>query len=290
MEKVTVRVPGSCGELLQGTQEGLPLLVTCPIDRYSQVVIQKGIPVGLLPKARQMAQLAGDFYGVSLEGLQIDLSTELPIGKGMSSSSADIAAIGAAIACWGGKKVDPTELLKLCQQIEPTDGTFFEGILCLDHIKGSYICSMPTPPTMKVQIFDCGEQVNTIHFNKRQDLNELNQLKEPMLKEALEELREALNAGDPEKLAKSATTSALIHQQILPKPHLEAIISRLPQWGVLGLTVAHSGTVIGLLWSDDVEKELMTQAQNLLLQEWPEYKYWGEASLIGGGIDASVEE
>ena len=289
MKKVTVRVPGSCGELLQGTRNGVPLLVTCPIDRYSQVVIQKGNPTELPPKSEQMAKLASDFYGVSLEGLRIDLSTELPIGKGMSSSSADIGAIGAAIACWGGKEPEPVELLNLCQRIEPTDGIFFEGLLCLDHIYGSYLYPMATPPAMQVQIFDCGGQVNTIDFNGRPDLKELNRAKEPMIQKALEELEEALKIEDKKKLAKASTLSAIAHQQILKKPHLEEIIASLSQWGALGLTVAHSGTVIGLLWDEDTTQEQMDKTKELLIQKWSEYQYWGEANLIGGGIQIQVE-
>lgn len=289
MKKVTVRVPGSCGELLQGTWRGKPLLVTCPIDRYSQVTIEVGERESLPLKAEQMARLASDFYQVSLDGLKIQLQSELPIGKGMSSSSADTAAVGAAIGLWGGKEIDPQKLLELCQKIEPTDGTFFEGILYLDHIDGEYVGSLPHPPKMKIQIFDCGGEVDTIHFNERKDLCDLNSKKEPAIEKAFISLQEALEKGDQKKLAQSATFSALAHQEILPKPNLEEIISQLEEWGALGITVAHSGTVIGVLWSTESKEEQRNHVKDALSQKWSEYRFWSEAHLISGGIFFEIQ-
>ena len=37
--ELTVRVPGSCGELLQGMKAGNPFLVTCPVGSYTTVRI-----------------------------------------------------------------------------------------------------------------------------------------------------------------------------------------------------------------------------------------------------------
>jgi len=284
MRKMTVEVPGSCGELLQGTRQGVPLLVTCPIDCYSRATIYQGdVQNSLSPKAAWMATLASEFYGVSLENLVIELSTELPIGKGMSSSSADIAAVAAGIAQWGGKKLNPEEILALCQKIEPTDGTFFEGILCLDHIEGSYYLALPTPPKIKIQIFDCGDGIDTMEFNRRTDLQELNRKKEPVVEQAFEYLQKALGEGNARKLAEAATSSALAHQKILPKPHLEQISNKFAEWGALGLNVAHSGTVIGILWEEDRD-ELMAKVQKELPKIWPEYRFLRNATLIGGGI------
>ena len=40
--ELIVRVPGSCGEIMQGYWQGEPFLVTCPIDRYSTVTVRPG--------------------------------------------------------------------------------------------------------------------------------------------------------------------------------------------------------------------------------------------------------
>ncbi|MBI3964963.1 MAG: hypothetical protein HY329_04940 [Chloroflexi bacterium] len=36
---ITVQVPGTCGELIQGSRQGIPFLVSCPIDAYSTVTV-----------------------------------------------------------------------------------------------------------------------------------------------------------------------------------------------------------------------------------------------------------
>lgn len=291
MKKVIVRIPGSCGELLQGTWEGNPLLVTCPINRYSKVILEQGDPAHFLPeKAQQMIQIASEFYQVSMDGVKVTLSSELPVGKGMSSSSADISAIGAAIASWGKRPIDSRELLKLCQRIEPTDGTFGSGIVCLDHVKGKYFLSLPSPPRLKIQIYDCGGEIDTVRFNQREDLTELNRKKESFLKEAFQQLREAIRTQNAKQLASAAMLSAVAHQNILRKPHLDEIIPAILNAGALGVNVAHSGTVIGVLWEERAEPQKLHEFEKKLPERWKEYEYLDTVDLIGGGLDIHIEE
>lgn len=291
MEKVIVRIPGSCGELLQGTWEGNPLLVTCPINRYSEVILEKGDFSKPLPeKAQKMLQIASEFYGVSLDGVQVTLSSELPLGKGMSSSSADISALGAAIALWGGRPVDSQELLHLCQKIEPTDGTFGNGIVCLDHVKGRYFINLSAPPRLKIQIYDCGGEVDTVTFNQREDLTDLNRKKESLLKEAFQQLREAIRTQNGKQLASAAMLSAVAHQNILRKPHLEEVIPTALGAGALGVNVAHSGTVIGVLWDEHAMPDQLEEFAEKLTTRWKEYEYLDTVDLIGGGLNIHIEK
>ena len=37
---VRVALPGTCGELVQGTLDGEPCLISCPIDYYSSVEVR----------------------------------------------------------------------------------------------------------------------------------------------------------------------------------------------------------------------------------------------------------
>ena len=37
--KVTVKMRGTCGELAQGFYRGEPILITCPIEKFSTVII-----------------------------------------------------------------------------------------------------------------------------------------------------------------------------------------------------------------------------------------------------------
>lgn len=98
---IRVRAPGSCGELIQGTINNRPFLVTCPIDLYSTVTVtddaQQNI-TGLGPKAYMAYRKTLELCGVSPYEYSVSLISELPSGKGMASSSADIAAVCQAVA------------------------------------------------------------------------------------------------------------------------------------------------------------------------------------------------
>ena len=48
--------------------------------------------------------------------------------------------------------------------------------------------------------------------------------------------------------------SAMAHQSVLPKPQLPSVLQLAKDAGAAGVNVAHSGTVIGLLFDGDTER------------------------------------
>ena len=52
-------------------------------------------------------------------------------------------------------------------------------------------------------------------------------------------------------LGKLATTSALLNNKRLPKPYLEEIIEITTELGLPGVNVAHSGSIVGILLTQD---------------------------------------
>ena len=131
VKDVTVRVPGSCGELLQGWHGGEPFLVTCPIARYTTVRASATLQglVGLGEKSRRALQLYLRGAGIKKLPFGMRLTSELPRGKGMASSSADIAAVLAAASHALGQLLAPEAILRLAVQVEPTDAVFMPGIV-----------------------------------------------------------------------------------------------------------------------------------------------------------------
>lgn len=80
--ELTVRVPGSCGELVQGWLRGEPFLVTCPIDRYTRVRVSgelQGLR-GLGEKARRALELTLNTLGQGTFPWGMELTSELPRG------------------------------------------------------------------------------------------------------------------------------------------------------------------------------------------------------------------
>lgn len=163
VKDVTVRVPGSCGELLQGWHAGGPFLVTCPIARYTTVrasVTLSGF-VGLGEKSRRALQLY--LRGADIEKLPFGmrLTSELPRGKGMASSSADIAAVLAAASHALGQPLAPEAILRLAVQVEPTDAVFMPGIVCLNQVTGRVQRTYRSLSYPQLTIFDTGGTVDT---------------------------------------------------------------------------------------------------------------------------------
>jgi L-threonine kinase len=89
--------PGACGELVQGVIDGRDFLITCPIARYSRVSVEVVGSTLDVPedcsKLREALQRTLDLLGAPLDlGLRVQVTSDLLRGKGLASSTADIAA------------------------------------------------------------------------------------------------------------------------------------------------------------------------------------------------------
>ena len=164
LKDVTVRVPGSCGELLQGWHGGEPFLVTCPIARYTTVRASATLQglVGLGEKSRRALQLYLREAGIEKLPFGMRLTSELPRGKGMASSSADIAAVLAAASHALGQLLAPEALLRLAVQVEPTDAVFLAGIVCLNQVTGHVQRTYRSLSYPQLTIFDTGGTVDKL--------------------------------------------------------------------------------------------------------------------------------
>lgn len=248
--KVTVKAPGSCGELAQGTIDGKNFLITCPIDVYSEVTVTADAytPLHIGSKALTAINKTKQYLQIQDYSFHVSVKSDLPLGKGMASSSADISATCQSIALSAGTLLTPDEIADIALSIEPTDGIFYPGIVLFDHVHGYLRQYLGNAIPMYIVIFDVGGEIDTLHFNKRHDLKELNQANECQVRQALDLISKGLATKDISLIGKGATISALANQKILFKPYLEEIIAIGLSWGAVGVNIAHSGTVVGVLF------------------------------------------
>ena len=246
---VTVRVPGSCGELLQGWHRGEPFLVTCPIARYTTVRAAASVQglIGLGEKARCALQLYLREAGIEKFPFGMQLTSELPRGKGMASSSADIAAVLAAASQALGQPLAPEAILHLAVQVEPTDAVFLSGIVCLNQVTGRVQRVYSNLSHPYLTIFDTGGTVDTA------DCHACAAKAEESGSRPWTDLLEALAEGE-RRMAEAATQSALWNQARLPKHCLEALLQQARDIGALGLVDAHSGTLIVVNWPSQIAR------------------------------------
>jgi len=283
---IRVKAPGSCGELIQGSIDNEPFLVTCPIDVYSEVTITSNINNKL--DIGEKSKLA---INHTLKHLNIDtkfdyfikLVSSLPEGKGMASSSADISAICQAVALSFNKVLTADEISSIAASIEPTDGIFYEGIVKFNHITGRQQEFLGNPPKLLIALFDIGGGIDTLSFNQRKDLQTLNRQKEKQVLEALTLVRKGIATNNIELIGQGATISSIANQKILYKPCLEAMIKIADECGAVGVNIAHSGTIIGLLFDMHQLSEL-AKSLSLTQKRCPQLSFLRTAHLISGGL------
>lgn len=288
---LTIKSPGSCGELVQGTLEGQPFLITCPIDLYSEFRYKSiGFRTNLRgDKSREMLTRTLDYvqsqYTLEeyLVRFPFQQHSALPIGKGMASSSADLSCLCQAVALSLGTQLSADEMADLCLAIEPTDGIFYPGIMLFDHVGGKIRENLGHPPKMLIAVFDAGGEVDTLSFNKRSDLTALNKAKEKQVREAMDLVMAGIAKQDVSLIGQGATVSALANQAILANSCLEPIIQLSIRYGSCGVNAAHSGTVIGVLFAPQQANKIV-DCVAAVTEKCPKVKYLQTVHLISGGV------
>lgn len=252
----SARTPGTCGELAQGMIDGKHFLVTCPVDMYATATVELWAGEGRVhgpqdsPKACRAVELALAHLGAAGVDAHLRLRSPLPRGKGMASSTADVVSAINATAAALGRELLPSEMADLALRVEPSDGVMFPGIALFDHRRGSIAEVLGPPPPMRVVILDFGGTVDTLAFNGV-DRRGILKRSEPRLRESLALITEGVRNGDVGLIGQGATMSALANQEIHFKPQLDAVMRLASDTGAAGVNVAHSGTVIGLIFKDD---------------------------------------
>ncbi len=256
--KVKVKCPASCGELIQGMIGDGEKLISLPIDIYSEVTIEENVK-GTVRANRVKTVIALEetlkYFNVPVDymkNISLSISSNIPIAKGMASSTADIAATIVATAKLLGKDLSTEELSELCCKIEPTDSTIFDKLVLFDHINGRVIRKHNWDLDMKVLILEMDSFVSTDEFRKNDYTRARNDNKKDIEK-AYDLFSLACDRRDKKLLGEAVTISSLANQRILLKPKLEEILELTNKVGAYGVNVAHSGTVVGILYDDHVD-------------------------------------
>ena len=252
MKKVVVKVPGSCGELIQGFYGKNEMLVSYAIDCYSTVTLTESKHHKLCmdhinAKAVVALKKACDHFKLDHNGFSVDISSEIPVGKGMASSTADIVGVLAAVSVYAGQNPSAQWLGKIAAEIEPTDNIMFADWVLFDHLNGEKVEVLKTIENLKVLVLEMEDTVDTERLRQEGAFHKSNK---PKTSKALEILREASHEKDLKKLGQAMEISALENQPVLYKPHLEELMTLARKHGLIGVNAAHSGTVLGVVYEE----------------------------------------
>ncbi len=292
-------VPATCGELVQGTLDGVPCLVSCPIDAYSLAEVHlHPLPIPPPPRLPGTEQAGRWHWQVPADrpkavaalhaGLRhlgqectgrLRLTSPLPRGRGYGSSTADVGATLYALGRACGRDIPPAEAALLAVSIEPSDSSLFPGLTLFAHRSAEFHETLGCAPPLHLIVVDPGGGVDTLAFN---DLDHTDALRRLALghREAFELLRHSLRRGDWHALGGAATLSASLHQTILHNPWLEQVVGLAGQVGALGVCRAHSGTLLGILL--DPAADVASSAE-YVARRLPPGMVLHKHRLVGGG-------
>ncbi|MHB1870037.1 MAG: GHMP family kinase ATP-binding protein [Steroidobacteraceae bacterium] len=251
------------GEILQGlwwprrtaAVDPVPCLLTLPVSEAGSEAHFKpapGAPICVDPpgkvKAARAARLALDALGAGSCGGILRLYGSIPIGLGLGSSTSDVLATLRAVCAAYGAPTDADMLARLAVRAEvASDPLMFDGAVLFAQRHGQVLehwgewlpefllLSVDTDPqaggrdTLRVP---CPGRAAT-----RADYTEL-----------LRWARAAFRARDAAAVAAVATRSADLNQRIAPTRGYRALRAVSAASGALGLQIAHSGTVAGVLF------------------------------------------
>ena len=283
----TVRAPGVCGELAQGVIEGIHFLVTCPVDFYSRVKVDiysdgPGVeaPQDCGKAAAAVRRTLFHLKNAKVRA-KLTINNPIPRGKGMASSSADLAAAIAATGLALGEEISPYQIAQIALSIEPTDGIMIPGVALFDHRAGIIRESLGPPPPMEIVALDLGGTVDTVQFNMVDRFQRWQSVDE-QTGEALRLLRRGIEEQDPALVGRGASISAEASQTVLAKPRLAEVKEFAESVGAVGVNVGHSGTIMGVLL--DARERRGKSTYHKALSAFPDAESVYHFRLLGGGV------
>lgn len=296
LNRVQVSCPGSCGELFQGFIGETEYLVTLPITLFNTVTIElsQAHQFPSCPKIRQAFERTCDYFALSSSArplVHVTVQQRLPISKGMSSSTADIVATIYGTSRLLEREISEEVVALICCQIEKTDSLLFSQLSVMASATGEVIYQGDWQPELQLLVLEAAATIDTESFHqKRSAVLARRQANEYL--SIFEGFKEAVAEQSLEKLGHVATASSCLNQQLLAKPFFQELLALVEHCELLGLMVAHSGTVMGVLLEPDrqVPKELLTYLQGeLISQAYPKY-YLTQTTFGGPRFETQLNE
>ncbi len=271
---------GSFGELLQGVLPGNKrFLVTCRIKNQATVKIRLSKPgysaekealfaksYSRYPKSYKVLRNVMSDFG-SHDDCFIEVNSELPIGKGLSSSTADmisgLRALGEAMSF----VIKDQYIGRMLTEIEPNDGLQYDGTVIYQYLEGELLERYDYIPPGCILGVDMGGTLDTVLFN--QHIINWSAKDMDCYAGLLEDLKNALVSKDIDWVGNVATQSTQNWQRVNPKLELDKILHFAEETQAKGVINTHSGTYLGILYCE--KRTDLNEIYHELSAKLPEY-------------------
>lgn len=269
--------PGTCGEFAQGIlSSGMPFHVTCPINKSATVVASlrsaNVLEILGLGEHHRKLELAIQYTVelLDLGGVEVTVRhwSDLDIGKGMGSSTADVLAGVRAIAAAADESLTPETEGRVAAMVESSDGSMYPGISAVNHKTCELVEGWDWYPEFVIVMLVPNNSVDTasIPFHGQERLVE-------DYDDLFGRMNRAVQRRSIAEFAEQSTRSALLNDEFLLNPYSRNLRSRLDEFGALGLNVGHTGTVCGLLFANtDAGRTAASEASLEMSRQFPNLK------------------
>ncbi|MEU3684900.1 hypothetical protein AB0E99_28790 [Streptomyces sp. NPDC030592] len=264
---------GTLGELYQGPLRAGPepdiAVVSFPVDRHSWVHFTPGtgapnrLPLG--EKAATAARLFLEHFGLTLPPGRWGAHSDLRVGVGMASSTADIVATLRCLFRLFALPYDTDVVLGILTAIERADSVFLDEFALYLSGRHRVIRRLGTDIGFHTAYITEPGTVDTAavtdmlldHYRRYGEEYE----------RCLTDLLKGFASGDPAAVARAATASAALSQSVLPKAAFDSMLAHRERFGADGVFVAHTGCLIGYLFPTrldaDVKSDLSAYFRSL---------------------------
>jgi uncharacterized protein involved in propanediol utilization len=201
------------------------------------------------------AELTCSFIGSAGCGGDLRVDTNIPKGKGCGSSTADVVGAIRAVADSARVELSDTDIGRIAVQAEmASDSVMFDLPVLFAQTRGVTIDRYDNHlPAFSVIGFDSapGSTIDTLDMERpvhdQEDLSTFALLRSG--------LRRAIHAGDAGLLGKVASASTRIALKHKPNSRIQDVMAAAEHWGCLGVQVAHSGTIAGIMIANGGKNE-----------------------------------
>ncbi|MBE1556819.1 L-threonine kinase [Filibacter limicola] len=179
------------------------------------------------------------------------------MGKGLSSSTADLIAAARAVADFYNMNLSSDVIEDILKSIEPSDGIMYPGVTSYYHKKIEKIDYLGCLPGLAIVSLDEGGIVDTIEYNQKE--KEFLQSEKEIYKVLLSELTYNIKIKNYRKIGEIATRSSLMNQNHNYKKNLYKLLDICKKVECLGVVTTHSGTCIGIMinqFCDDYQEKI----------------------------------
>jgi L-threonine kinase len=269
-------VTGKVGEWLQGTDEnGGPIVfpfttTSSPFRTVTTIEPARHLSIVAEPhsiSSKQKTELAvqemANTCGFAADcPYRITIWNSPPAGKGLGSSSVDIASALLAIKHHRNIDVSEATLFQIMCRVERSDFLFRPDlIIATNPVRGRFsivgnapCCVLVAWDTAPQERIDT-EAVHHLDVARRRFSREY------------QDLCSLMETNDPAALFHVSTQSAKLNDQLLPKKGFSVASRLADDFHALGLVAAHTGTYLGIVFPSSVDGELLTTVQAKLVNE-----------------------